>query len=175
MAANTKTLRAKIAELQREIERVRRAVPPVAERTELVRAVYRQLTEPYAKFIEKAGDVLNGTSHGELGIVPVSDPASRADLRANMALAAGLAAIGEERFIAEATQSAAERDRGILRMTASQQAETLRDLRCRLYSLELEDEAGVEFNADSRRPGANAAAVLGIPAEVAAKYKFFTR
>jgi phage shock protein A len=153
-------MRRDIADLKADIAKVDSALAPLDERTELLRVAYRELTSAYDKWIDKAAAAL---ADGAVADVFLVAP----ELKLERAIGIAVAAVGEDEFIASALERVARHERGRQRMPAGEKSAALLKLHRRLYQLELDEEALVLASGEERRPDANAAAVLGVPLDVA--------
>ncbi len=158
-------VREDVAEVLALIERTRGAGLPEAESLESLKATLTECCETWRKFVDAAaGAVAAGeavTVHRLLSITAAT-PEKLGMLALGAAVAPRLDSV-----LKEVAAAAKKRDDGRLRLTADEKAARLLELRRELYRLELVEESGVEHTGAARRPDANGAAVLGVPADVA--------
>lgn len=163
-AKTLKQLRADIAETQAEALAVKNALRPLAEIETGVRHVLGEMADASNRIV---GMVSNIFSHGHPIADLVSIPAGQVP---KFALGMALASIGVDAIIAAAKEKASANDNGALRMSTADRDGQLQALERQLYELQLAEEAALD--GEPRRPGCNAAAVLGVPLEIAEQHGF---
>lgn len=165
-------IRMQISDIQAEIAAVHAAPLPVGIIADGIRRSIGDLTAAKTETETRLDGIFaNSTGH----IPTIIASAHTADALAKLAVSLVLAEVGEK-LIAEAVARAEIDDlaTGRVRLDPIEKAERLAGLSAALYDAELAEEAIVTATlGESRRPDANAAAVLGIPADVAARHAFF--
>lgn len=158
-------IREKIAELKREIEAVRRAGLPVEQVEMMLREALSLAESNYRSMTQELGRSLaNGA------VITLSDlmaHAQRAESVDSLLLGFAVRAVGAESIVADAQQAAASLPQAKLRLTDAERQARLAELQEALFLAETEEERLVEVEGRARRPDANAAAVLGLPFEIA--------
>lgn len=158
-------LRAAIVALKAEIREVSNAGLPADACEDRLRATIDGAAEAFEAMKRRAAGCL---AAGELPTLQIlMDYSTKPETPAQIALGAAMLAYGKTRFIDEVRDAAADLADDGLRMTAAERLERLRDLRRRLYQLELAEESMIEETGAPRRIDANPAAVLGLPIDVA--------
>lgn len=165
-------IREQIAALQAQIREVQEAPLP----TEMIADHLRREIDAFIRPADETDARLDSIFANATGRVASLIPGSNsAESVARLALALVMRREGEA-LIRDGVQRAEGDDisTGRLRLDPIQKAVRLAALHGALYTLEVAEEAvvSVTIGAD-RRPDANAAAVLGIPSEVAAQYGYF--
>jgi hypothetical protein len=171
-AVSLADIRAQIADLQRAIAEVEAAPLPLDHIEDAFRSSFADLIAP-------KNDVLARLASGfarSTDRVPSPIPgAETPEALAKLALALALGKTGD--LLLQQAREQAEIDdlaTGRTRLDPLEKAERLAELHAQLYALELAEEAIVTATAGTgRRPDANAGAVLGVPAEVAARHRYF--
>jgi hypothetical protein len=167
MATTTtlKTVRLEISKLQKEYGQTAKAIPPLAETEQKLRGYLEMLANSHSRLIEYSAFCLNS------GIV--SDMLPAAVFLPEQAFGLAVRALGIDQIIEQAKARAAAEDKGTLRLSKADKAARLLDLARKMYALEIE-EAGL-LNGECPRPDCNAAAAVGIPADVAENFGLLTK
>lgn len=160
MATTLKTVRLEIAKLQTERRAVERAVPLLAETEGKLRSYLEMLASSQNRLIEYSAHCLNSGLVTDMLPAPVFLP--------EQAYGLAVRALGVYQIIEEAKARAAAEDTGALRLSNPDKEARLLALAHRLYALEA-DEAGL-LNGECPRPDMNAAAAVGVPADVAEQF-----
>nr|MBL8410719.1 hypothetical protein [Dechloromonas sp.] len=165
-------IREEIDEVSEQIERTKAAGLPEAESLASLKATLSDASVTWQKFTGTAADALAAgeeiTAYRLLSVVAPS-----ADKLALLGLGAAVAP-RLDAVIKEIQTEAKKRDDGRLRLLPGEKAARLLELRRRLYSLEMAEAEITEATGEKRRANCNAAAVLGIPADVAEANKLLT-
>lgn len=158
-------IRANIAELKTQIEATRRAGLPV----EVVEATLRDslavAEAAYKEMVAGLGRCLAG-GH-PVGAVDLMGHRERAESVDSLLLGFAVRSVGVENIVADALQAAASLPAAKLRLTDAERQARLAELQEALFLAEVEEEQLVEVEGRARRPDASAAAVLGLPFEIA--------
>lgn len=161
-------IRAQIADLQRVIADVEAAPLPVDMIEDAFRRSFGDLIAPKN---DVSARLASGFAHSTDRVPSPIPGAETPEAIAKLALALALDKTVD--LLLQAARQTAEIT-GRTRLDPLEKAERLAELHAQLYALELAEEAIVTANAGTdRRPDANAGAVLGVPAEVAARHRFF--
>ncbi|MBL8495378.1 MAG: hypothetical protein JNM37_14155 [Rhodocyclaceae bacterium] len=165
-------IRAQIADLQAKIAEVEAAPLPL----DMIEDAFRR---SFGDLIAPKNDVLarlaSGFAHSTDRVPSPIPGAETPEAIAKLALALALDKAGDL-LIQQARQTAEIDDltTGRARLDPLEKAERLAELHAQLYALEIAEEAIVTATAGTeRRPDANAGAVLGVPADVAARHRYF--
>lgn len=166
-------IREQIAALQAEIREVQNApLPTEMIADQLRREVQNAFIRPADETDARLDSIFANATGRVASLIPGSNSAESV---ARLALAFVMRREGEA-LIRDGVQRAEGDDisTGRLRLDPIQKAERLAALHGALYALEVAEEAVVTVTVGAeRRPDANAAAVLGIPSEVAAQHGYF--
>ena len=160
--ANLKTIRADLAKLTAERERVVAAVLPADQLEAKMRAHLAELAKPIDDFIGNCAHVLNGAD-------PYHVTPGSPHMLARAAFGLSLTPERIEALVQAAKTRAAASDAGQMRLTDTEKAERLADLATRLYLVGLEEQAAL--GEEQQRPDVNGAALLLIPLEVAVEHE----
>lgn len=165
-------IREQIAALQAQIREVQEAPLPV----EMIADQLRREIDAFIRPADETDARLDSIFANTTGRVACLLPGSNSpEGMSRLALALVMRREGEA-LIRDGVQRAEVDDisTGRMRLDPIEKAERLAGLHGALYALEVAEEAvvSVTIGAD-RRPDANAAAVLGIPSEVAAQHGYF--
>lgn len=158
-AKTLKQIRAEIAETLVEAIAVKNSIRPMSEIEIGVRHTLNEMSNARDQLVNLiAGMFSHGTQISELSAIPPTQLPKHG-------YGLAISAIGVDAIIAAAKEKAEANDSGALRISVFERGEQLEALEHTLYCLELLEEE--KLNGEPRRPNANAAAVLGIPLEVA--------
>lgn len=156
---NLKQIRAEIAETLAEAFAVKNSIRPMSEIEVGVRHTLTEMASAHDQIVNLiAGMFSHGTQISELSAIPPTQLPKHG-------YGLAISAIGVDAIIAAAKEKAEANDSGALRISVFERGEQLEALERACYLLELAEEE--KLNGEPRRPNANAAAVLGIPLEVA--------
>lgn len=156
---NLKQIRAEIAETRAEAIAVKHSIRPMSEIESGVRHTLNEMASAHDQIVNLiAGMFSHGTQISELSAIPPTQLPKHG-------YGLAISAIGVDNLIAAAKEKAESQDSGALRISVFERGEQLEALEHTLYCLELAEEE--KLNGEPRRPNANAAAVLGIPLEIA--------
>lgn len=156
---NLKQIRAEIAETRAEAIAVKNSIRPMDEIEIGVRHTLNEMASAHDQLVNLiAGMFSHGTQISELSAIPPTQLPKHG-------YGLAIAAIGVDAIIAAAKEKAQAQDSGALRISVFERGEQLEALERALYLLEIAEEE--KLNGEPRRPNANAAAVLGIPLEIA--------
>lgn len=146
-----------------DLQAAEQALPPLAEVESRLRATLENAAESWRRFVSRLADKF---SAGD-GRTTLRQLAGGVDLAADLALAAAIDAHGVDRLLERARDEAARVQPQAVRLAAADRAEALALLRRQRYELEAQ-LAGLHFEDGGPVPdGINAAALLGLPVEVA--------
>ncbi len=158
-AKTLKQIRAEIAETLAEAIAVKNSIRPMSEIEIGVRHTLNEMASAHDQLVNLiAGMFSHGTQISELSAIPPTQLPKHG-------YGLAISAIGVSAIIAAAKEKAEANDSGALRISVFERGEQLEALEHTLYCLELLEEE--KLNGEPRRPNANAAAVLGIPLEIA--------
>lgn len=164
--------RAQIADLQAKIAEVEAAPLPL----DMIEDAFRR---SFGDLIASKNNVLarlaSGFAHSTDRVLSPIPGAETPEAIAKLALALALDKTGDL-LIQQARQQAEIDDLTTCRtrLDPLEKAERLAELHAQLYTLELAEEAILNATTGTdRRPDANAGAVLCVPAEVAARHRYF--
>lgn len=164
-------LREEIEEVRQQITRTKNAGLPDAESLASLKSTLSDAAATWQKFVSTAASALAAgeeiTAYRLLSVVAPS-----AENLAALALGAAVSP-RLDAVLKEIQAEAKKRDDGRLRMTTDEKAARLLELRRHLYLLEQAEEQITSTTGEKRRANCNAAAVLGIPADVAEANKLF--
>lgn len=161
-----KQIRADIDAVNTEFKAVKGSIQPIDDIEARLRSYLTVMADPARRLVDLAANALAyGHPVSEIGQIQPSQ------LRIH-ALGLAVAAMGVDEIIAQAKAKAAAQDNGAPRMDQNEREERLEELSRERYALELQEEA--TLNGAPRRPGVNAAAVIGIPLEVAIERDLLT-
>lgn len=165
-------LREEVEEVREQIEQVKQAGLPEAESLASLKATLTEAASTWKKFSDTAANALAAgeeiTPYRLMALVAPS-----ADKLAALALGAAITPRLDD-FIKEIQAQAKKRSDGRLRMQQDEKAVRLLELRRELYRLELIEEQITGTTGEKRRATCNAAAVMGIPADVAEAHGLLT-
>lgn len=165
--ATLETLREKIAGLKNEIEATRRAGVPAEQVEATLRDALAVAEASYEEMVAGLGRCLAG-GH-PVGAVDLMGHRERAESVDALLLGFAVRAIGAEAIVQDAREAAASLPQAKLRLTDTERQAQLAELQEALYQAEAAEEQLVESEGHGRRPDASAAAVLGLPFEIAAE------
>lgn len=158
-AKTLKQLRTEIAETRAEALAVRHSIRPMSEIEAGVRHTLNEMANAHDQLVSLiAGMFSHGNQISELSAIPATQLPKHG-------YGLAISAIGVDAIIADALKKAEAQDSGALRISVYERGEQLEALERACYLLELAEEQ--KLNGEQRRPNANAAAVLGIPIELA--------
>ena len=160
---NLEEIRARISEIRVEIADCRNALRPADE---IKAEMFRVLSEPIAEFQNFQARF---SEQFAIGAVPSLDFVLRRSFQGDeiprLALGSALLAFGADRFVTQAMASA-DFPAGP-RYTASERAARLLELARELYQFEIDEELVVCATGQTRRADCNAAAIIGLPLDLA--------
>jgi hypothetical protein len=153
-----KSLRDEIERNLAQTTQVQNSQRPIAELEQELRAYLETLTAPRNALVNLCAAVLNAN-------MPLNELTGHPNQLAGRAFGMALSSIGADSIIQDALAKAKANDTGCMRLATEERDERLVELAKHRYLLELEEEQLLGEN--ERRPQANPAAVLQIPADVA--------
>ncbi len=156
MAANLKTIRARIADLTAEIKAVEKSIPPAADLENQLRASLQEQADSVNTLIENCAFALSTGDMGRLFVDP--------RVLAQKAFGMALHSVGIGPIVQAAKDRAAELDTGRLRMPTSEKRKRLSELKAARYLAELDEQELI--GTEAQRPDVSGAALLGIPLDV---------
>jgi hypothetical protein len=168
MNAQLTKIRRELDNVNSEIASVQNALPPIAERLNDVAQALELLTAPWNDFVAQAAEQVVLWDR-PITLSSLTPHRFNAENIAELGLAAAIASYGAKELRDAIRQKAAEiAHEGQLRLTATERATRLKDLYIQRYRLEFTEEQNLD--GAPRRPGVNAAAVMGVPLEVAQEH-----
>lgn len=150
-------------DVRADLDAAQNALPPLAEVEAALRETLEAAVDVWHRF---TGRIAAELSAGD-GRTHLRHLAGGVAVSPDLALAGAIAALGIDHLLKSAHAEAAKAQPQPVRLSAGEKAEALAVLRRQRYALEL-DLATAHFEAGEPLPeGLNAAALLGVPVEVA--------